>query len=62
MPLPVVAGILSVIGASLAKLFTVDVAKFIALKILAIALFTLILPVVLYNLFGKTKPLQSIPI
>jgi len=43
--------LLSLIGGVFAKFLTIDMAKFLATRALLLSLFTLVLPVVLYNVF-----------
>jgi hypothetical protein len=47
------AGIVALIGGGLAKLLTVETLKFVAFRALIIGSLTLVLPVVLYNVFTR---------
>jgi len=51
MAVPVIGGLISIISAGIARLLTIETLKFIATKALIIGAMTLILPVVLYNVF-----------
>ena len=53
MPLPIVAGVISVLGAGFAKTLSIESVKFIATRAMLYTLFTLILPVILYNVFTR---------
>ena len=52
MPLPIVAG-LGVVGGLIAKTLSVETVKFIATRALLYGLFTLVLPVVIYNVLTR---------
>jgi len=53
MPLPIVGGLIAVVGAGIAKALAIETIKMVAIQAILYTLFTLILPVVLYNVFTR---------
>lgn len=51
MPVPIVGGVIAIISGAVARILAIETLKFIATRALIIGAFTLILPVVLYNVF-----------